>query len=86
MKLSSRLRTCNKGHHYFKSSDCPVCPVCEQDRKPQTGLLSVLSAPARRALEAKGIKTKKQLAAFNLDEIASWHGIGPKAWSNLKKF
>ncbi|WP_459641126.1 helix-hairpin-helix domain-containing protein [Flavobacterium sp. CGRL2] len=44
-------RTCKKGHHYSKTSDCPTCPICEAQRKPKSGLLSVLSAPARRALE-----------------------------------
>jgi hypothetical protein len=44
-------RICPNGHHYVKSSDCPVCPFCEADRKPKKGFLSLLSAPARRALE-----------------------------------
>lgn len=35
------LRTCEKGHKYYKSSDCPTCPECEQERKPDAGFLSV---------------------------------------------
>jgi len=49
------LRTCAKGHKYYKSSDCPTCPICEKELKPATGFLSILSAPARRALENNGI-------------------------------
>ena len=47
------LRTCDKGHQYDKSSDCPSCPICEQERKPDSGFLARLSAPARRSLETK---------------------------------
>ena len=41
------LRTCDKGHQYYKSSDCPSCPICEQERKPDSGFLARLSAPAK---------------------------------------
>lgn len=40
---------------YYKSNDCPVCPVCEKNKSAVTGFYSKLSALARRALEAKGI-------------------------------
>ena len=33
------LRVCNNGHEYYKSSDCPVCPTCEQERKPTMDFL-----------------------------------------------
>ena len=49
------LRTCKNGHQYYKSSDCFTCPVCEAQRKSNDGFLSLLSAPARRALEAKSV-------------------------------
>lgn len=70
-------RICAKGHIYFKTSDCPVCPICEQEHKPTTGFLADLSAPARRALENKGITTAQQLAAFSKKEILALHGMGP---------
>jgi len=38
------LRTCAKGHQYYKSSDCPTCPICEEERKPQVGFLAALVA------------------------------------------
>ena len=72
-------KKCPAGHFFFKSSDCPVCPVCEQLRKPGTGFLAALAAPARRALEAKHITTVQQLAKYTAEEILALHGIGPSA-------
>lgn len=83
------LRICANGHQYYKSSDCPTCPVCEEQRKPQSGFLFRLSAPARRALENKGIKTLQQLSAYSETEILSLHGMGkttvPKLIAALKE-
>lgn len=80
----SSLRTCPKGHQYHKSSDCPTCPVCEQERAPQDGLLATFPAPARRALENTGIKTVKQLAEHTQKEIMALHGMGPASLPKLK--
>ncbi|MCW3083401.1 MAG: hypothetical protein JWP12_767 [Bacteroidetes bacterium] len=83
------LRTCPNGHKYYKSSDCPVCPVCEKDRKPEDGFLSMLSAPARRALENAGITTLKQLSKLTEKEVLGLHGMGkssiPKLTAELKE-
>lgn len=79
------LRTCGKGHQYFKSSDCPVCPYCEKERKPQRGFLSVLAAPARRALETKGISTPRQLSKYTEKEILSFHGMGKSSIPVLRE-
>lgn len=76
MKATGKLKICTKGHRYYKSSDCTVCPVCEQERKPNEGLLSLLNAPARRALENQGIKTVTQLSKFSETDILKLHGIG----------
>lgn len=70
-------RTCRKGHVYYKSSDCPTCPVCEKEKKPEEEFLAALSAPARRALQHNGITTLQQLAAFSKREILAFHGMGP---------
>ncbi|MFZ7116505.1 MAG: hypothetical protein ACO1G9_14080 [Bacteroidota bacterium] len=77
-------KICPKGHSFYKSSDCPVCPVCEAAKKNTVGFLSIISAPARRALESKGILTIKKLARYSEDDIKSLHGMGPKAISVLK--
>ncbi|MCY8234936.1 RNA polymerase alpha subunit C-terminal domain-containing protein [Priestia endophytica] len=79
-----KLKICSKGHKYYKSSDCPTCPTCEQERKPADGFLSQLSAPARRALENNGITTLQQLSKFSEKEILQFHGIGPASLPKLK--
>jgi hypothetical protein len=78
-------RICNEGHRYYKSSDCPTCPVCEEARKPDSGFLSSLASPARRALTNAGIKTLKQLSAWNEVELLDLHGMGPNAIIKLTK-
>ncbi len=79
------LRTCKNGHQYYKSSNCPTCPICEQERKPKDGFLSLLAAPARRALENKGITTAKKLSRFTEADILELHGIGPSSIPKLRK-
>ena len=87
--MAKSLRTCKNGHSYYKSSDCPTCPVCEKERKPIEGFLSLVSAPARRALESQGITTLKKLSKFSEEEILSLHGMGkttiPKLTQALKE-
>ncbi|RWR04039.1 RNA polymerase alpha subunit C-terminal domain-containing protein [Siminovitchia fortis] len=78
------LRTCDKGHKYYKSSDCPTCPICEQERKPSTGFLSVLSAPARRALENNGVTSLQELSKYSEEEILKFHGMGPASLPKLR--
>ncbi|MGV2883647.1 RNA polymerase alpha subunit C-terminal domain-containing protein [Paenibacillus taichungensis] len=79
------LRTCEQGHSYYKSSDCPTCPVCEKERKPKEGFLSLLSGPARRALENQGITTLQLLSQYSEKEILKLHGIGPSAMPKLRQ-
>jgi predicted RecB family nuclease len=78
-------KVCSKGHVYYKSSDCPTCPVCEQERKPGQGFLSLLAAPARRALEQAGIHTLKELSKYSELEILQLHGMGKSSIPTLKK-
>lgn len=85
MVKKGSLRICKYGHRYYKSSDCPTCPICEQERKPGEGFLSLLSAPARRALEHAGIKTLEQLGTQTEGEILKLHGMGPASMPKLRK-
>ena len=85
MKKQPSLRTCPKGHQYYKSSDCPTCPICEELKRPKEGFLSKLAAPARRALMYNGIHTLKKLAAFSEKEILAFHGMGPASIPVLKQ-
>jgi DNA-directed RNA polymerase alpha subunit len=78
------LRTCSNGHQFYKSSDCPTCPKCEQERIPDNEFLSQLSAPARRALENNGITSVQQLSTFNEKEILKFHGLGPASLPKLR--
>lgn len=79
------LKICKNGHEFYKSSDCPVCPICEKERKPGADFLAVLAAPARRALENQGIRTLAQLARYSEKEILSLHGMGKSSIPRLKK-
>lgn len=79
------LRTCENGHNYYKSSDCPTCPICEAQRKPKTGFLSLLSAPARRALENADITSLAKLSKYTEKDILKLHGIGKTIIPKLKE-
>ncbi|MCB0493727.1 MAG: RNA polymerase alpha subunit C-terminal domain-containing protein [Cyclobacteriaceae bacterium] len=85
MAPKGTLKTCRKGHQFYKSSDCPTCPVCEAERKPKDGFMALISAPARRALEREHIKTVEDLAKWNEKEILKLHGMGPSTIPKLKK-
>jgi len=78
------LKTCSRGHQYYKSSDCPVCPVCENMKKPD-GSFSSMVAPARRALENAGIRTPEQLSKYTVTELLELHGMGPSSIPKLRK-
>jgi hypothetical protein len=77
------LRTCEKGHEYYKSSDCLTCPTCEALKRPKDGFLSLLNAPARRALESIGVKTIWQLSQQKQKDIMALHGMGPASLPKL---
>jgi hypothetical protein len=77
-------RVCENGHVYYKSSDCPVCPVCEKDRASTGNFLSKLSAPARRALEGACITSLKLLSKYSEKEILKLHGMGPSSIPRLR--
>lgn len=53
------------------------------NRSENSNLPPGLSAPARRALDAAGIRSLEQLARFSEDEIKRLHGIGPNALRQL---
>ncbi|HGH7173216.1 TPA: RNA polymerase alpha subunit C-terminal domain-containing protein [Bacillus wiedmannii] len=85
MATEKTLRTCEKGHEYYKSSDCPTCPDCEKEKKPTTGFLSLLSSPARNALQHHGIHTIEELSKYSEKEILKLHGMGPASLPKLRK-
>ena len=79
------MKICEYGHRFYKSSDCPICPVCEKNKKTTATFLSELGAPARRALENNKITTLEQLATFTEKEILQFHGLGKSSIPKLQK-
>ena len=77
-------KKCTKGHTFYKTSDCPVCPICEQEKKKNIGPWSNLSAPAQRALHLAGINTLEKLSNYSEKEILQLHGLGPSSIPKLK--
>lgn len=85
MTVEKSLRVCEKGHKYYKSSDCSSCPICDKENKPESGFLSKLSSPARNALIHEGVNTLQELSKFTEKEILKIHGIGPASIPTMKK-
>lgn len=84
MKTEKTLRVCEKGHTYYKSSNCSSCPTCNEQNKPDSGFLSKLSSPARSALVHEGIDTLQKLSMYTEKEILKLHGIGPASLPTMK--
>lgn len=78
-------RTCINGHKYLKSSDCPVCPICENEKNPFADFYIGLSTPAKRALENAGILSVEILLNYSEKELLELHGFGKKGVKILTK-
>ncbi|ALS75907.1 RNA polymerase alpha subunit C-terminal domain-containing protein [Planococcus rifietoensis] len=85
MPAEKTLRICDHGHRYYKSSDCPTCPVCNEENKPQRGFLRELSAPARNALLGEQIDTLEKLSSYSEKDILALHGVGPASLPVLRR-
>lgn len=85
MATKPQLKVCKKGHQFYKSSDCSICPICEAEHIPQSDFLTAIAAPARRALEREKIVTLTDLAAWREQDILMLHGMGPSTIPKLKK-
>ncbi len=85
MATPKTLKTCEQGHKFYKSSDCPTCPVCEKAKEPASGFLALLSNPARNALLYYGIDTTQKLATYTEKEILALHGIGKASLPAFKQ-
>jgi DNA-directed RNA polymerase alpha subunit len=86
MNNPKTLRTCDKGHQYYKSTDCPTCPTCEKEKAPTDGFLSRLSSPARNSLlHYLGIDTLEKLSKYTEKEILKLHGMGKASMPVLRK-
>ncbi len=88
MAQARQKKICSRGHVFYKSSDCPVCPKCWSGyyRERNKGdFPDKLSAPALRALLNTGIHNLSQLAKHTESEILSLHGMGPSSMPLLRK-
>lgn len=83
--MPKEKRTCLEGHIYYKSSDCPTCPQCEQEKVNADKWFSSLVAPALRALKHEGINTPEELSQWSERELLSLHGIGPSSIPKLRE-
>lgn len=80
-------KTCSRGHVFYKSSDCPVCPKCWSGyyrQKNQGDFPDKLAAPALRALLHAGILNLTQLSKHTEKEVLALHGMGPGSIPLLK--
>jgi uncharacterized protein YdhG (YjbR/CyaY superfamily) len=85
VKQKEKLKKiCKKGHVFYKSSNCLTCPKCEAANKSKNGFLTLLSAPAQRALKESGITSVKKLSQYSEKEILQLHGIGKSSIPILK--
>ena len=78
-------RTCPQGHKYMKSSDCPVCPICESAKDPGNDFMAAVGAPARRALQGAGITNLNTLAKWTKADLLKLHGFGPSSIPRLER-
>lgn len=69
-------KECVNGHIFEKSSQCPVCPICENLKNKQGFFIPNLAAPARRALENENINSLEKLSQYSEKELLKLHGIG----------
>ncbi|UCZ55083.1 RNA polymerase alpha subunit C-terminal domain-containing protein [Bacillus shivajii] len=84
MTVEKSVRVCEKGHKYYKSSECPTCPICDKESEPNSGFLAKLSSPARNALIHEGIETLDELSKYTEKEILKIHGIGPASLPTMR--
>ncbi len=84
--MAKTVRICNLGHQFNKSSDCPVCPICEKNRAIQQPFLKILPAPARRALENANINSLKELSTYTESELLQLHGFGKSSIPKLLEY
>jgi len=79
MATKPRLKICPNGHEFYKSSDCPVCPICEKNKINNDDHFAKIGAPAKRAFDAVGITQLKHLTKYSERELLALHGVGPWA-------
>ncbi len=79
MNQKGKKKTCSRGHIFYKTSTCPICPQCWPGYrlKLQKDFPEKLSAPALRALHNAKIFKLSDLTKKTKEQIADLHGMGP---------
>ncbi|HSI74625.1 MAG TPA: DNA-directed RNA polymerase subunit alpha C-terminal domain-containing protein [Lunatimonas sp.] len=85
MKSQETKRACKFGHTFYRSTECPTCPICEKLKEPASSFLGLLSNPARNTLLHHGIDTIQKLANHAEKEILALHGMGKASLPTLQK-
>lgn len=77
---------CSRGHVFYKSSLCPVCPTCwpGQRKRLQSDFPEKIGAPALRGLHGAKLTKLSMLTKYTEKEMRALHGVGPKAIRLLK--
>lgn len=87
MQAKGGPKVCSRGHKFYHSSDCPVCPICWSGYYKDRMNLEFpkdLSTPALRALLNSNITTLTKLSTFTEGEILELHGMGPASLPKLR--
>ena len=73
----------NRDTSTIKVAIVQLAQFCEKEKTKRR--FSLLSAPARRALEHRGIQTVEELSKYSEKEILKLHGMGPASLPKLRK-
>jgi len=74
-------KICSRGHKFYRSSGCPVCPIYWSGYYKKQSLSDFpkdLAAPALRALLNAKITKLADLRKYTEEEISELHGMGPE--------
>lgn len=77
--MKGSKRVFENGHTYFKSSNCPVCLICQNRKESAVDFYNGLSAPAKRALETANIRSLRKLFSFSIEQVLQLHGVRPSS-------
>jgi DNA-directed RNA polymerase alpha subunit len=78
-------KVCENGHLFDKTSNCPICPICDKIRQKSEKVFVGLSAPAQRALMNNGIYSLQDLSNYGENQLLQFHGLGKSSIPKLKR-
>ncbi len=87
-KNKEAVKVCSRGHKFYKSSNCPVCPICWSGyyrEKNKADFPDKLASPALRALLNAKVLNLNQLSGYKKKEVSEFHGLGPSSIPLLRE-